>query len=110
MKAKRWNSYLRQALKLHRSVLLPLNVKRANASAANRIGSNVEVCPKLHSFGTIHDVVQGLAMDIAQRRMEKAGANVTGCFDHGRNPRSIAEWRDVLCQAKVSAEVKRESS
>jgi hypothetical protein len=44
---------------------LTLKVKRANASLANRIVGNVKVCPELQSFGAIHNVVQGLAMDIA---------------------------------------------
>ena len=48
-------------------------------------------------------------MNIAQRRMEKAGADVTGRFDHSGNPRCIAAWSPGLRQTQVSAEVKHES-
>jgi len=44
---------------------LTLKLKGANASLANRIVGDVKVCPELQSFGAIHDVGQGPAMDIA---------------------------------------------
>ena len=44
-------------------------------------------------------------MDVSQRRMEETGPDVTRCFNHGRNPRSVTARRDVLALPEVGTEM-----
>ena len=81
-------------------------MQRAHAPAADRVRRNVESGSKSQGLGTIHNLAQGLLVNITQRRMEKAGADLARCFDHRGYPRCVTVWRDVLCLAEVSAEVK----
>jgi hypothetical protein len=51
-------------------------MQRAHAPAADRVRRNVESGSKSQGLGTIHNLAQGLLVNITQRRMEKAGADL----------------------------------
>jgi len=85
-------------------------VQRAHASAADWVGCNIKVRSKLQRFGTIHDLVQGLIVNIPERRMEKARADLTRCFDHRGDPRRVAPGCDVLSLAKMGTEVEHDAA
>ena len=43
---------------------------------------DIQAGSKVQPFRTIEDVWEPAAVNVPQYRMEKAGANVPGCFDH----------------------------
>ena len=74
------------------------------------VTSNIEVGPKLDRFGTIHNLMQWLIVDVSERRMEEARAHLARRLDHRGNPRCVTAWCDVLCLAEVSVEVMNDPS
>ena len=76
-----------------------------NAFPADGIACNIQVRPEVQGFRTIQDIEQCLTMNISKRRVEKARANVTRCFDHGRNPGCVAPGRHILGLAKMGTEM-----
>ena len=54
--------------------------------------------------------MQRVIVNISERGMEEAGANVTRCIDHSGDPRRITTRCDVLCLAKVGTEVEHDAS
>ena len=86
------------------------NVQRTYAPPADRVSRDIEVGSKPQRFGTIHYLLQGLMVNIPERRMEKAGSDLTRCFDHRGDPRRVTGWCDVLRLTEVGAEVEDNSS
>src|ERR1700722_8315892 len=81
-------------------------MQRAHALPADWVRRNIEVGSETQSFWTIHNLSQGLIVNVTQGRMEKAGSHLARCFYHRRNPRGVTVWSHVSCLLKVSAEVK----
>jgi len=65
---------------------------------------------KAQSFRTIHDLVQSLIVNIPERGVEKAWADIARCFNHCGDPRGIAAGCDALCLANVSTEVEHNAA
>jgi len=80
-------------------------VQRTDAPPADRVSGNIEVGSKPQCFGTIHYLLQALMVNIPERRMEKAGANLARGFDHRGDPGCVTGWSDVLCLTEVGAEM-----
>lgn len=85
-------------------------MERAHAPPADRVSRHVQRSSKVQCLGTIHDLVQGLIVNVAQRRMEKAGSHIARGFNHGRNPRGVTVWCDVRHLTEMSAEVKDDAA
>jgi hypothetical protein len=51
-------------------------VQGAHAPPTDQVRSNVEVSSKFQRFGTIHDLVQRVIVNIPERWMEEAGADL----------------------------------
>jgi hypothetical protein len=86
------------------------NVQRTYAPPADRISRNIEVSSKPQRFGTIHYLLQGQMVNIPERRMEKAGADLARCFDHRGDPGRVTGRCDGLRLTDVGAEVEDNSA
>jgi len=81
-------------------------VQGAHASPTDRVCSNIEVCSKLQRFGTIHDLVQRVIVNITTTD----GRNFSEQLDYPkgdpRNPLSDAEIEEkfrALAEGVLSA-------
>src|SRR5215475_1799627 len=83
----------------------PGHIQRAHALLADLVAGHVKVRPKAQRFRTVDNVRQGVMADVAQNRVKKARADVTGGFDHRRNPGGVAAGSNVLRLAEMSAEM-----